>query len=118
MIDLVFLLLIFFMVSSRLVTMRNDPRVRVPLASGSIVPKDASDRVVVNIYADGKVGDEDGLPLDLDGVTNLMRASKAGNPNVRLFLRADRETEHENVKKVIDAAAEGGVKNVIFSTEQ
>ena len=116
MIDLVFLLLIFFMVSSTLITYWKDPDVVIPIATAGKVPKDIQGRVILNVLTTGMVRDEFGEVLGLTEVENRMRQAKAANPGVRLHLRADRMAAHEHVKKVIDASAEGGVTNVIFST--
>lgn len=118
MIDLVFLLLIFFMITFQRVREQHDPNVRVPIASGAVVGEDSKDRLVLNVYADGSVYDQNRKLLTLTDVTAFVETEKLANPNLRLHLRADRETEHENVKKVIDAVAQGGIKDVIFSTEQ
>ena len=116
MIDLVFLLLIFFMISSTLITYRKDPDVEIPIATAGKVPKEIQDRVVLNVLTSGLVRDEFGEELTLPEVENLMRRAKEANPKVKLHLRADRMAAHDHVKKVIDASAEGGVTNVVFST--
>jgi len=117
MIDLVFLLLIFFMTSSRLITFRQDPNVNIPIALGAKVPKMVEGRVVLNIYKDGTIKGEAGeTSLSLTDVQNLMAKAKVNNPKTRLHLRADRGAKHEFVRDVIQASARGGVSNVIFST--
>ena len=116
MIDLVFLLLIFFMVSSTLITIRQDPNITIPIASDGKVPKQVRGRIVVNVYQDGTVKSESGEVLTLDQVENRMRLAKQENPSVRLHVRADQVAAHAMVKDVIDASARGGVVNVIFST--
>lgn len=116
MIDLVFLLLIFFMVSSTLITYRKDPNINIPIASDGKVPKQVRGRVILNVYRDGTVKSDAGKVLDLGQVENRMRLAKQENPSVRLHVRADQVAAHEMVKDVIDASARGGVVNVIFST--
>ena len=51
MIDLTFLLLVFFMVASHLITVQIDRRVDPPTAKNAQVAKESSGRVVVNILA-------------------------------------------------------------------
>ena len=116
MIDLVFLLLIFFMVSSTLITYRKDPDVEPPIASASKVPKDVHGRIILNVLTTGVVRDEFGEELTLFEVENRMREAKSADPSTQLHLRADRMAAHDHVKKVIDASAKGGVTHVIFST--
>lgn len=115
-IDVVFLLLIFFMVSSTLITYRKDPDVEIPIATAGKIPKEIQDRVILNVLTTGLVRDEFGKELTLPEVENLMRQAKNTTPNVKLHLRADRMAAHDHVKKVIDASAKGGVTNVVFST--
>jgi biopolymer transport protein ExbD len=55
MIDLTFLLLVFFMVASHLITVQIDRRVDPPTAKNAQVAKESSGRVVVNILADGSI---------------------------------------------------------------
>lgn len=116
MIDLVFLLLIFFMVSSTIITHRQDPRVAIPIASAGKVPSLASGRVLINVYADGSLRDDAGRELDVTALEARMRQAKAADPAVRLHVRADQLAAHRHVKGAIDASARGGVTNVIFST--
>lgn len=116
MIDLVFLLLIFFMVASTAITYKKDRRVQIPVAAAAKVPELIEGRVVINIYPDGSVYDENSVPTSLDQVEQTMREARERNPRTRLHIRADREVAHEKVKDVIAASGRGGVNNVIFST--
>jgi len=117
MIDLVFLLLIFFMTSSTMLTYAKDKRVKIPIAEDSRVPKLIKSRVVLNVYADGKIRDEKRTQEYTPGqVTELMARARERNPDTRLHLRADRRVPHSAVKRVIAASAEAGVNDIILST--
>ncbi len=122
MIDLVFLLLIFFMVSSTMILYRMDPDVKIPIAPQAKTPKDAAGRAIINIYSDGTVKDESGKPLDLDGVTEYIRKTRERNEKLdaniktKIHLRADQRIQLEKVKEVLESAALGGVSDVVFST--
>lgn len=117
MIDLVFLLLIFFMVASTMITFKKDKRVTIPVASGAKVPELIDGRIIINVYSDGKVRDESGtVEYQPEQIEQLMAEAKSRNPNTRLHLRADKEASHKMVKDVIAASARGGVNNIIFST--
>jgi len=121
MIDLTFLLLIFFMVSSHLITIQIDRRVSPPTALNSQVAKFASGRVVVNILADGTVWAEDQVELTTtEAITDYVEqgriANDAAGEQTRLNLRADKEVETRNIKKVVQAAGEAGVTEVIFGS--
>jgi biopolymer transport protein ExbD len=121
MIDLTFLLLVFFMVSSHLITVQIDKRVNPPTATNSQVAKDAAGRVVVNILADGTIWAQDKIELtSTESITAYVdearvRFEEAGIPT-RLNLRADEEVDTRIIKRVVQAAAEAGVVEVIFGS--
>lgn len=121
MIDLVFLLLIFFMVSSHLIIVQIDKRVNPPTAKNAQVAKDATGRVVVNVLADGSIWAQDEIELPTsEAITDYvdqarLRNEEAGIPT-RLNLRADEEVDTRIIKKVVQAAGEAGVSEVIFGS--
>ena len=121
MIDLTFLLLIFFMVSSHLITVQIDRRVKSPTAMNAQVGKVAAGRVVVNVLADGTVWGTDEIELtSSESITAYIDAARVSNEEkgipTRLNLRADKEVDTRNIKKVVQAAAEAGVVEVIFGS--
>ena len=121
MIDCVFLLLIFFMVSSHLIIVQIDKRVNPPTAKNAQVAKDATGRVVVNVLADGSIWAQDEIELPTsEAITDYvdqarLRNEEAGIPT-RLNLRADEEVDTRIIKKVVQAAGEAGVSEVIFGS--
>ncbi len=119
MIDLVFLLLIFFMVSSHMIVTKIDKNVKPPKAKNAAVAKNSVGRIVVNIYEDGTVYDEDSNPLleavDIEAyVDAIYQNHREANIKSRLHVRADQEVETKYIKKVIQAAGAAGVIDVIF----
>ncbi len=119
MIDLVFLLLIFFMVASKMITVPPIEGLEIPVASAATVPKDAKGRVVIHVTRDARILNPEGtVELTVAEVESLLREAKALNPRTRLLLRSDQEVEHGVVKQVIQASAKAGVTDVVFSTYQ
>ena len=121
MIDLTFLLLIFFMVSSHLISVQVDRRVKTPTAVNAQVAKDVSGRVVVNILADGTVWGTDQIELtSSESITAYIDSVRIANEEkripTRLNLRADKEVDTRIIKKVVQSAAEAGVIEVIFGS--
>ncbi len=112
MIDMVFLLLVFFMCASHLST-QTSLRLEIPVASHGVVPKDRPDRWVVNITADGVI--YSGMsPVSIEELRNLVAAERKTDPNLKVYLRADANAMHKDVKKVMGAMAEAGVDDFIF----
>lgn len=123
MIDMVFLLLIFFMVNSTMIVNRLDPNVTIPVGDYSKPPEVAAGRVVVNIYTDGKFYDDSEEELvDMSAITDYVeqkkRIHKQDGSKTRLLIRGDFGCKIEKVKQAVQAAAEAGVIDVIFSSYQ
>ncbi len=121
MIDLVFLLLIFFMVSSHLIIVTIDKRVKPPTAKNAQVAKNATGRVVVNVLEDGRVFGQDKFELPtIESISvyveNARLRNAESNLKTRLHLRADKNVETRLIKRVIKAAGEAGVNDVIFGS--
>ena len=112
MIDMVFLLLVFFMCASHLSTQRSLP-IEIPTASKGVVPKDRPDRWIVNITPDGAIYSGN-TPVTLDELRNAIAAERKADPNLKVYLRADANARHKEVKKVMAAMAEAGIDDFIF----
>ena len=113
MIDMVFLLLVFFMCASHLSTVQNKELI-VPTATKAIVPKERPNRFIVNIDIDGQLygGSE---AFDLASLKDRVAALKDEDPGIRIYLRADQKTPHKHVKKVMNAMGELGISDFIFA---
>lgn len=132
MIDLVFLLLIFFMVSSHLIIVRIDQNVKPPTADNAQVAENSHGRIVINVYGfhddldpalQGKIFDNAENELDTsDQITDYVdrEAQKVRDSEAdltpRLHLRADKTTDTRLIKKVVQASAAAGVVDVIFGS--
>ena len=71
MIDMVFLLLVFFMCASH-ISQSNRKPMEIPIATKAVVPQHRPDRWVVNILEDGSLfsGDQ---PVSIDDLAGLVR---------------------------------------------
>jgi biopolymer transport protein ExbD len=116
MIDMVFLLLVFFMMASQMAQQQNI-KLKVPDASKSVVPKNRPDRWIVNITEKGDLFEGD-KPILLEQLSDHLRAQLKLNPNTKVYLRADKNTKHKEVKKVMMEMAKVGVSDFIFATLQ
>ena len=117
-IDVVFLLLIFFMVSTSF-DRDAELNIELPQASGKTSP---TKKFILEISIDNKgryfvnkkrVKDEK--------ITTLMSAIEltlANHKDPKLVISADRKTPHEAVIRAMDAASKMGLKNLTFSARQ
>lgn len=113
-IDVVFLLLIFFMVST---TFREKAvlAVELPEAQGAVV-EDAEREVTVRIAADGAVA-VNAQRLD-DGDVETVAAALASTGGERVLVAADAAARHDAVVRVLDAAGRAGLTEVRIVTRR
>lgn len=121
MIDMVFLLLLFFLVNATVIVVKLDPNVTVPVAINSKKAEDGNGRIVVNVRESGDFFDESGnIQLETDeDIIELVKTEKEKNDLLgyksKLHLRGDKETVFKYSRQVIRAAAKGGVDQVVFA---
>ncbi|MFA6172119.1 MAG: biopolymer transporter ExbD [Kiritimatiellales bacterium] len=116
MIDMVFLLLIFFMVASHLTSMERVP-VSLPVADKAKVPEEARDRQIITVQAEANGGVSYYMNLqkvDIKELSAEIARQQEKNENVRIYLRADRQVRHKHIKAVMEACAEAGIADIIF----
>lgn len=112
MIDMVFLLLVFFMFASNLSQSKNIP-LNIPEATRGVIPKERPDRYVINVTRDGDL--YAGMqPVQLDELQALVKAALALNPLTKVYLRADGDAPHKEIRKVMGKMAEAGIDDFLF----
>ncbi len=112
-IDLTFQLLIFFMCASHWSVMQNID-LEIPIARKAVVPKERPSRFVINIQKDGTLYGGPFIAPTLEDLKVMIKEAKASFPDLRVYLRADKETSHVHVKKVMSIMAELGIDDFIF----
>jgi len=112
MIDMVFLLLVFFMCASHLSTVQS-VELEIPTATKAVVPKERPDRFVINIDKEGAIYGGN-FEVTLDQLKVMVGEHKEVAPALKVYLRADQETPHRHVKKVMGVMAELGIDDFIF----
>ncbi len=117
MIDMVFLLLVFFMTVSTLAQADHSLPVELPESSQSDVPDDLSNRGTISLDAAGQIhlGTR---PVSLETMQAEIKNSLESKPDLRLDVRADRQTPYSAIKRVLKACAEVGAYEVIYATYQ
>jgi biopolymer transport protein ExbD len=114
MIDLVFLLLIFFMVAS-VVTELEKVEVEIPQSSHAKVPEDTKGRMMLSIDAENQVY-VGTLPVTLDELKTMIDAELELNPELRILIRADKRVEYKTCKDIMIACGEVGATDLIYAT--
>lgn len=117
MIDMTFLLLIFFMVTTKITKDQVKLDVKLPIAANAVVPGDFNDRDLINIGADGTYFVRND-PTSKEELARYLKQRFKDYPPLRLYVRADRHTPGKKIKELMRLAAEAGAVDVIFGSYQ
>ncbi|NBB78246.1 MAG: hypothetical protein GVY36_02195 [Verrucomicrobia bacterium] len=116
MIDIVFLLIVFFMTVANMQVRERVP-IKVPLAENAVIPEERGVRMTITIKADGALF-FGARPVVIEELAGYIAESKEVAQGIKLNVRADANVPFKQVREVFAAAAEGGVPNVVFATHQ
>ena len=111
--DIIFLLLIFFMITSTMVT-PNAIKVLLPQGSKQTSAKPLA-RVIIdkelNFYS--AFGNEDEMPIDPEEITNFLKECAEKEPEMYVALYADESVPYREIVKVLNIANENNFKMVL-----
>ncbi len=117
-IDVVFLLLIFFMVST---TFERESEIEVTLPEAAIdapVSDDISIEITINAQGIYFVNGKRVLNTQISTLKQAMIKVAKGNENPIIIVSADANTTHQSVIRVMDAARQLGFIHLSFATSQ
>lgn len=117
-IDVVFLLLIFFMVSTTF-QKESEISLQLPKASEAANPSEV-DNIEVVISAAGRfyVNDQELVKSDAKSLQTALYKLIDGNRDIPLTIRADAQTPHQAVVTAMDAAGQLGMLRMSIATSQ
>lgn len=115
MIDVVFLLIIFFLVSSHLARQESQLPLPLPMAESGEEVVENRDRVVVNLLSDGSIMFA-GRKVDSDELQRrLSNEVAAGKSNLEVRIRSDRFVAFQFVQPILLAISKARVNEVTFA---
>jgi biopolymer transport protein ExbD len=111
MLDIVMLLIIFFMVSTKFAEEERQTGIQLPSVSENFALSGQPDEIVVNVDVHGqiKVHDEELAP---DSLKVMLNAARSVFPNQAVVIRGDGRCEYQLVMDVFSICKEVGIKNV------
>jgi len=118
MIDIVFLLIIFFLVSSHLAKQESQMPLPLPTAKSDQQAEDDVPRVIVNIRESGEVlltGQTIDPPQLTERLARQRIARGAEGRDLEVRIRSDRRVPYRFVAPVLRACAASGIWNVKFA---
>ena len=112
MLDVVFLLLIFFVVTQKFILNEQDLKVKVPTAPKSTEETSrAIDEIIINAR------EEDREVFTRDKLYAMLQRMIAVNPNQPVRIRGDAQMSWQRMADVISTCSQAGVWNVSFSKQ-
>lgn len=112
MIDMTFLLLIFFMVTQKITEQQINVPVKLPVAV-SAVPPEKTERDIINIDGEGNyyIGDQ---MASKEEVLAHLKVKFKDFPPLQIYLRADANTPTKKIREFVEMATEVGAIDLIF----
>jgi len=114
MIDVVFLLLIFFMVSTKFTELERKIGLQVPQVDGRAALSSAPAKKVVNVYRDGQIT-LDRQPVSLQELTGQLSSARRQYADLGVLVRGDGEGQFQRVADVLNACKQAGIGELAIS---
>jgi biopolymer transport protein ExbD len=129
MIDVLLVLLVFFMSITSAQVLKVDKSVTLPIAPDAVKRDNTRAEAIVNVRWDAKTRKaayimDDRIFLELADLSKAIAetkksssaaATKGPNPDFRVVIRGDREATAMSISRAMNAAAEAGISDVTFS---
>ena len=114
MIDVIFFLLVFFMVSTLSMTINRGLPVNLPTAATS--QKDVRDNVSLTVMQDGKIF-LNKEPVTLHEMGPRLKAALAADPQLSVVINADGQVLHITVVDILDELRHAGVSGLAIAVK-
>lgn len=111
MIDIVFLLIVFFMVGTQFTDKERQINLTLPGAGQLKAMVAPPDRREIAVSMDGRIV-LDGQEVDIAFLTERLQSMKQSYPDLRVVVRADAKAEYQHVTAVYGAVNRAGVSNL------
>ena len=114
MIDVIFFLLVFFMVSTLSMTINRGLPVNLPTASSS--QKDLQENLNLTLLQDGSIF-LNKEPISLQDLGPRIKAALAAEPELMVILNADGDVRHQSVIEAMDELRLAGVARLAIAVK-
>lgn len=114
MIDVLFVLIIFFLLATRFADLERDIAVRVPRVAATGAAAPAPPRRVINVHQDGKIT-LDRKVVTAEQLTAELTASRRQAKDLGVVVRGDGEGAFQNVATVLNACRQAGISDLGIS---
>ncbi len=117
MIDILLLLLSFFIISYQFSKSETELQVKVPTAQEGAESERPRGEIIINVLADGTIRVE-GLTVDARQLFEKLSAIAKQYQNQPVRLRGDGGVAYQRIVEVIDICQKAGIWNISFATQR
>ena len=115
MIDVLMLLIIFFMVGTKFIESEKAMQLQLPTVSDTAKAlSPAPSKKVVNVFRDGSVT-LDGKPVSLEQLTKRLASARSQYKGLGVMVRGDADANFQRVASVLNACKQAGVSDLGIS---
>lgn len=114
MIDIMFNLIIFFLVTTEFATMERNIGLRVPEVVDKGALTAAPERRVINVYQDGRIT-LDETSVTLDQLMERLAAARFRYSDLGVIVRGDGRGAFQRVAEVLNACKQAGIQELAIS---
>lgn len=114
MIDVVFQLLVFFMVATTFLDPEKEIGIELPEAASAAVAENV-DELIINVFADGRIV-VSGEDVPAESLLATLKSAAQRDPETPVTIRGDRLVHHESIVQVMDACGRAGLYNLAVGT--
>ena len=114
-IDMVFLLLIFFLVATTFHQTEREMQIALPEAVSAGPISISLREIIINVDADGEIV-VSGRTISADDLRVLVQEAVAANPDQKVTVRGDRNTPYANIINVLDVCKGAGLQEPFLDT--
>ncbi|MBL8877478.1 MAG: biopolymer transporter ExbD [Phycisphaerales bacterium] len=115
MVDVLFNLLIFFLLATTIAQVEREMHVALPFANSAAPLSAALRELIINVDGAGRVV-VNGREIEGDALSTMVKELVAANPDQKVSVRGDRQTAYSNVMRVLDICKAGGVQQPYLDT--
>jgi len=111
MIDVVFLLIIFFMVATKFTELEQNIDLQVPEVAQAGKSSPPAQPLVVSVFAEGRV-ELDGEPLTLEELTSRLATARSQRQETSVVIRGDGQCPFQDVAAVLGACRQANISEL------
>ena len=117
MVDILLVLMCFFIVTWSFARKEMELDVQVPAAESGHEASSVMNQTVLNVRADGTVI-WNRKPVALDELRNRLKRLAELTPDYAIILRGDRDAAYQHIMAVLDTCSAANIFNVAFATDK